>query len=674
MAAQYDFIGYEVDGGRLYAVFSDGTRIDRGPAPVGEVDLLPGLVDGVAAARATADQALALASVAEVDEVPDNGPIGYLLMKSVYGTAWFDPEILTSDLRQDVSRITSDLFDAHDDVVEVADRVHITELALADDALEIADLRSAVNGAGGAAIAASGAATAAGAKADAAKAAADAATARLALPPGDRIVGAKALLLANSLVGDLYAAVGDTITLKAGASPSYTYTVVAGHTLVSITNAVNGAGLGTLRAGLDVRGRLVLSTTDGSVLAVSGTASLLYALLGALETGAAAYVLSPAATEADIRAKVALGAELARGTSKNVLVRLPSGLVDFAATWNLDFIEAPNLFVVGGDATASFASVTASTVSAVAATVSNALSTPQYNVTYSGMTVPAGVAVGDIVCVDAVLNGSVTTDWPVLCGAFVVQAVTATTLTLTVPTRKTSTMAALTGTVINPAAGDGLAMFFRKFPTSLRWPANVNGILAGHATFSFAQVNMLGQGATNGAAFGLFTSGLCRVEFGNLSFIGWTNSGLVCTANSSLAAQTWPADMPGGTKRGLYASGNNVGVYAQAFGSMTLTGLLALCAGGNVYEGFSIQAGRVGFPGGADVIAIGGNGTYGIFGWRGAFGYVAGLSKYRIKGNVTNDVTASGDSHVMAPGINASIGISPAANTVGNNNSQIFTS
>lgn len=31
--AQYDFIGFEIEGGRLYAVFADGTRIDRGPAP-----------------------------------------------------------------------------------------------------------------------------------------------------------------------------------------------------------------------------------------------------------------------------------------------------------------------------------------------------------------------------------------------------------------------------------------------------------------------------------------------------------------------------------------------------------------------------------------------------------------------------------------------------------------
>jgi trimeric autotransporter adhesin len=119
---------------------------------------------------------------------------------------------------------------------------------------------------------------------------------------------------ASGLAAFAYAAVGDQLTIQ-GSGAAVTYAVAA-------VNAQTAAR--KVQAALDAQGYLLLQTTDATPLTVTGTSSLVWGVLGLVDNGQALYSLSPAATETDIRAKVALAYELANSTSKPVVVELPA--------------------------------------------------------------------------------------------------------------------------------------------------------------------------------------------------------------------------------------------------------------------------------------------------------------------------------------------------------------
>jgi trimeric autotransporter adhesin len=238
---------------------------------------------------------------------------------------------------------------------------------------------------------------------------------------------------ASGLAAFAYAAVGDQLTIQ-GSGAAVTYAVAANDTLATLIAAVNAqTAARKVQAALDAQGYLLLQTTDATPLTVTGTSSLVWGVLGLVDNGQALYSLSPAATETDIRAKVALAYELANSTSKPVVVELPAAKVAFTSPLVLADRKADNVYL-RGKATTRNNLVSIGAVAAVAG------STYQFDVALTLDSV-AGVTVGGKLWLQylGMNQGQYTGNaaWTALCGNWPVQSISGNVVTVRITSRNT---------------------------------------------------------------------------------------------------------------------------------------------------------------------------------------------------------------------------------------------
>ncbi|MEL6061849.1 MULTISPECIES: flagellin hook IN motif-containing protein [unclassified Methylobacterium] len=492
---------------------------------------------------------------------------------------------------------------------------------------------------------------------------------------------------ASGLAAFAYAAVGDQLTIQ-GSGAAVTYAVAANDTLATLIAAVNAqTAARKVQAALDAQGYLLLQTTDATPLTVTGTSSLVWGVLGLVDNGQALYSLSPAATETDIRAKVALAYELANSTSKPVVVELPAAKVAFTSPLVLADRKADNVYL-RGKATTRNNLVSIGAVAAVAG------STYQFDVALTLDSV-AGVTVGGKLWLQylGMNQGQYTGNaaWTALCGNWPVQSISGNVVTVRITSRNTGgPVTNLQGIAVSAStAGSNAYPSFAAVvvPSELAFPAGAGGIALIDTTLGVTRLAVSNtDGASNtvipGADGFTIIGSKARLKAGALAVTGFGGNGVstwdggrlslhaISGATFSDGAEWQSAAFSGNSNAGVFHYGISHGTFSGAQVGATAVSLLHIATCGNGQNGYQVETATASLRPGKGLVS-GCNTNNGLVVYRGTNSFVS-MPDYTIRDNMdgsNRQCFAFEQAYCNNTGVHPSIVTSPAAGTVGNTNS-----